>query len=292
MNRWVTLVFVATVLLDGCQPEDHEQVVPEMPTITTSWLALIDGSSTSSKTDTLRLSFDFTDGIFDFGLNPDELAPPYHPLNFFVSDNGQTTSIAGEPILSSSPPSFILLQPPATQTGTFVTFEKLRKQNPSQTYVCGKFTSQYERIGLKVADNKFVYNSSRITETVSTSLGQVLILGDSFLIERNRNHYNLIVDYLAEQPDGSFQVFDWQKEFCLPGYHGRVPMIGKGVTKFGPFRTQALSDQRALVHYGMASSGFRRLFGGKRLKIRFSIIDRSLNESNVVETDPILVPKE
>jgi hypothetical protein len=291
IKRLVTVFIFPCIFAMGCKQE-NEEPVPELPVITTSSLELIDGSgSPISKVDTLRLTFEFSDGDFDYGLNPEETLPPYHTLNFFLSNNSQTPAlIPGELMLPGNSPPFFLLQPPALESGTIVTFGKLKKQNGSQEYACEKFTDRYQRIGVKITDRDRVYNAASIIDTITSGLGQILILSDSFLIERNRNSRNLIVEYLVEQPDGSFEMFDWSKQFCQEGFNARVPLLGKQLVKWGPFKTQMLSDQRARVTYNMASIGFRILFGGKRLKIRFSIIDRSLNESGVVETDPILVP--
>lgn len=103
---------------------------------------------------------------------------------------------------------------------------------------------------------------------------------DTFYFERNPYHHNIKVEFLV-LTNGVFVPFDWTKEFAYPQcgitFDGRFPILSKDLS-----RPAALDGK---IRYGMASTGFNVLFSIKTLKLRVTILDRSLNPSNTVETD-------
>ncbi len=100
---------------------------------------------------------------------------------------------------------------------------------------------------------------------------------DTLYFELNENHYNIFVDFLVKQNDGSFQEFDWRTEFCTT-YDGRFPILAKDkdLTHRNPVE--------GTLRYAMLSTGFRLQFSIKTVKLRIQIQDRLLNKSNVIET--------
>jgi len=103
---------------------------------------------------------------------------------------------------------------------------------------------------------------------------------DTFYFERNPNHHNISVDFLVKNNSGVFEEFDWTEEFAYPQcgitFDGRFPVLSKDLT-----RAAALDGK---IRYAMASTGFLILFSVKTLKLRVTIMDRSLNQSNTVES--------
>jgi hypothetical protein len=100
---------------------------------------------------------------------------------------------------------------------------------------------------------------------------------DTVYFELNPDHYNIFVDFLVKQNDGSFQEFDWRTEFCTT-YDGRFPILAKN---------RDLSVQNPVegtLKYSMLSAGFKFQFSIKTLKLRIQIQDRLLNKSNIIET--------
>lgn len=98
---------------------------------------------------------------------------------------------------------------------------------------------------------------------------------DTLYIELNPDHYNIFVDFLVKQPDGSFKEFDFMNEFCTT-YDGRFPILSKDLSQKNPLE--------GVIRYGMGSQGFKVLFSIKTLKLRIQIQDRLLNKSNIIET--------
>ena len=193
------LILVSMVSFEACRQE-AEEPVPDLPSIISTQLEFV--AKVFNNADGLRLTVEFSDGIFDYGLNQGENVFPYHALNFFISQNNNpvSTPSSREQLRPQFSDSFYFIQPSPTQGGTIVTLEQLKMQNGSEEFSCREFTTKSDYVGVKVSDKAFIFNPSRIVDTIPSSFGQILIVKDSFRIEHNRNHFNLLVDYLVEQP--------------------------------------------------------------------------------------------
>ena len=100
---------------------------------------------------------------------------------------------------------------------------------------------------------------------------------DTVYFELNPDHYNIFVDFLVKQNDGSFEEFDWRTEFCTT-YDGRFPILAKN-------SDLSLNNSiEGTLRYAMLSTGFKLQFSIKTLKLRIQIQDRLLNKSNIIET--------
>jgi len=104
---------------------------------------------------------------------------------------------------------------------------------------------------------------------------------DTLYFELNPNHYNIFVDFYIKQPDNSFALYDWKKEFIYPncqvnGFDGRFPILSKDLSQ--------KTAQEGKIRYSMKSVGFLIFFSIKVLKLKISIQDRKLQRSNVIET--------
>ena len=106
------------------------------------------------------------------------------------------------------------------------------------------------------------------------------VITDTVYFQLNPDHYNIFVEFLVKNPDGSFTEFDWQTEFAYPNcgipFDGRFPVLSKDLSQQNPLEGN--------IRYGMVSTGFQILFSIKTLKLRVKIQDRALNKSNIIET--------
>jgi hypothetical protein len=104
-------------------------------------------------------------------------------------------------------------------------------------------------------------------------------LVDTLYFELNPDHYNIEIDFLVKNADGTFTEFDWTKEFnypnCGTSFDGRYPIL---------FKNEPGSPLEGSLQYGMGSIGFKVLFSIKTLKLRIQIKDRALNKSNEIFT--------
>jgi len=113
-----------------------------------------------------------------------------------------------------------------------------------------------------------------------TSVNDTLVItADTIQIERNPNHFNFFLTFLIDTTgNGDFREFNPALERnCAPPYHGRY------------FVLNTARDIRPLegeLQYSLVS-GFRLLFRNETIKLRIMIQDRTLHQSNTIETDPI-----
>jgi hypothetical protein len=276
----LTIVAAMTGLsLDSCDGSE-EPSYPVEPVITFNNLEFKKNNIVPSLPDTIQLTIDIQDGDFDLGLDHSELDSPYHSFDFFVDNNGARTRVIPTNHLDH-PYFFINTDLP----GKLVTFNYQNQSGTPLQYNCEDFIYS----DVLVNSESLIANPSTIGEDFSDVYFHV---HDTFFVERNPSHYNIEVDFLIEQNDGSFSEFDWMHEYCT-SFDGRFPYVetlGGGKTvDLGPFLIKRHSKAKATLTFSMVSLGYVPLFGGKELKLRVMIRDRALNSSNVIETSAVLI---
>jgi hypothetical protein len=105
------------------------------------------------------------------------------------------------------------------------------------------------------------------------------LVKDTLYFELNPNYYNITIDFLVKNSDGSFTEYDLTKEFNYPGcggtFDGRFPIL---------FKDKPGTPLEGTIRYGMGSTAFKAFFSIKTLKLRIQIKDRALNKSSFIET--------
>ena len=108
----------------------------------------------------------------------------------------------------------------------------------------------------------------------------------------NEDYQNIFIDFLYQNPDGSYSTFDFYEEYCVT-FDARVPSFSSWPQHqkmiAGPFEVTRKTLKKAQITYTMMSGGFRALFNSKKMKLRFYVKDRALNESNIIETREFLL---
>jgi hypothetical protein len=293
MNRFISASLLATVsFLTGCNNgDDREPDYPIEPYIESANVKFVEAGII----DSLNLSFNFRDGDMDLGLGYEmDLDSPYHAYNFYLEDEDQLVKISSntESINlhgSIEPINTPLVNVHKGKLATIRTRKKSAFQNLPE-YVSSFDCFNYFYGDLLVHEkNKAVFDESyNLVETFLNP--QVYHLKDTFYYERNENYFNITVDYLVKQVDGSFVEYDWLELNCA-NFDGRFPILTgmrKGVSvEVGPFKIDPFSSKDGQLRYSMRSSGFKILFGVKIIKLRVKIKDRALHDSNIIETNEI-----
>ena len=247
--------------------------------------------------DTLKLTINYRDGDGDLGLNYSEINPPFHSRNYFLAKDGVLFPVGiYNGITNENPPRIFspVLEVQPDQNGKLATSltRDLGYDLPPLEfpYTCSNYTGLDDSLYLLRKDDRILDATHTITKVIPIGNTELLkISGSNFYFEINPNYYTMLVDFLVEQPDGSFQEFDWRKEFCTT-FDGRFPVVStlpKGLSVSGPFDMRKKSKWEGSITYNMASIGFIPLFQGKRVKLSVSIKDRALHDSNVIETNVI-----
>lgn len=133
---------------------------------------------------------------------------------------------------------------------------------------------------LKYGDNDTLppYNcvDYEILRKESSVNGSLVVTADTLYVIRNPNYFNFFLTFLVKQADGSFREFNPALDRnCAPPYNGRFFILN---TEYD-IRPLTGELQYTLV------SGFRLLFRNDIIKLRVQIQDRSLNKSQILETE-------
>ena len=278
----ISLILVILVFISCHRPPEF----PETPNISFGRLHLTD-------TSTLILDFNIRDGNGDIGLASEDLFEPYHIYSFIVQ-NDTTVNISNnydgpfdvvrvaliptsvnlfkglneldEPIFESQS----ILIPVKAGVNSFFSDEDLR---PAE-FEC----EQYEIVSFyavaQVVENGFVVSESLIENV------------DTVFVQRNPFHFNINIDLLVKDGSNYIPYQEFVPEFisaCDPLFTSRFPIfdrsdIGRpldGSISYAFFSTQFATDNSVILN--------------ETLRLRFSIYDRALNQSNVVETEDFTI---
>jgi hypothetical protein len=286
------LLSLLWIVMLGCNSD--EPSYPIIPFIEGATLEYAKGFNF----DSLLLDFNYRDGDFDLGLSPEEsLDSPYHYSDFYMLSGTALTKT----VPTGIPTDYRMVIDPRNHPGKIATRRRLKNAGIDlSTFPCSDF---YRGLVLIRTTDTHIIDEEDDTQFELVGNEYYINVYDTFLIEANPNHYNITVDYLVEQADGAFSVFDWNEWAqkvspwnCGYGYsyNGRFPKPPSHPSKrvsSGPFIMRRTGKFSGSMHYKMASLGYPKIFGGKRIKVRVSIKDRELHESNVIETAPILIPQ-
>ena len=227
--------------------------------------------------DALTLTISFRDGDGNLGLSSTDIDPPFHDVNYYLANNGDIIELKKKTVYDDLP-QFVDVPPGVT--GKLVT--NRTPKNPLYkdlipTYVddhtsCTYYT--YTLNGLYVEeDDIHIFDESYNYEVLSyPNLPNVYMLVDTFYYQRNPTYANIDVEFWVKEGN-EYKLFDWEKEFCTISFNQRFMVLSD--------TDRPLSGS---LQYEMVTSGMKSIFGIKALKLKVRIRDRSLNNSNYIET--------
>lgn len=280
---------LALVLFNSCFDPPQYSIVPQIEYQRVEFVEVGD----FLESDTVILYIDFKDGDGDLGLESDpleepDIGDPYHDNNYFLEDGtGGLIPIPLEVRYSDIPPMLKL----SGEQGKLATSRTRAK--PSYSYLPG-FEGDgcphyylhngtpdtayygYNHVYISEEDSHIIDDSYYVEDTLTAGdLPDIYVVRDTVYFKPNLYHNNIHVDWLVQNNDGSFTEFDWTESGlgCGTDFDGRFPV---------------LEDQNRTVEgtlrYAMTSIGFLQLFSIKTLKLRITIWDRALHQSNIVES--------
>jgi hypothetical protein len=104
---------------------------------------------------------------------------------------------------------------------------------------------------------------------------------DTFLINRNENHFNIIVNFYRRRA-GQWEFLDLAGEPFFSTFNGRFPILN---TENYP------RPLEGVISYKMVSAGFTQIFRIDSLRVEVFIKDRALNNSNTITTPAFTLPQ-
>ena len=233
--------------------------VPEysdVPAISFVDLKFIDARTT----DSLILTFDFTDENGDIGLiSDDDVCIPYHPFSVVVdSSMRKIVTLSGE---NYRLPFFTIP----------VSVVDIDEENDRLIlYRCVSDYSTEIMIHSKKTDNRPLYNCEDYE----------IIGEDTVYVVRNEYHFNFFLNFQRKK-NGAYENIDFKRIFnttdCTVGnFNSRIPV----------FDSQAKSGT---ITYSINSLAFKGAFLDDSIRISFYIFDRTLNQSNTVYSPDFLL---
>jgi len=277
-----TILFVL-LLAAGCDEDEGEKDVPAEPLIESNALAFT--KLPSSGAGMFKLDLKVRDGDFNLGIA--NIDSPHHPFIVMLENNGGLEGII--PTYEEVNEVGLVYRVETAQTGKIATLAHMRKtQSEPPAYSCDVYL--YTRI---VADFDLVDETTcNILDTVLVDGDQMSLIADTLHVIVNENYYNIFVDFLVKQQDGSYEVFDWEQQDCTT-FDGRFfPLDDLAIGSISanePFEIKRISKSRMILSYSMRSLGFIALLSGRTVKLRAYIVDRALNNSNTIETEPVVI---
>jgi len=231
----------------------------------------------SVEQDSLIVTISFKDGDGDLGLSPDDIDAPFNEGSYFLEDNGVLFPLGTEERYTDLPPFTYRLT--SNAKGKLATVRTPGRPPFVLPNTCLSY--KYGEVYISEEDKDIFDNTYNLTQTLkSPNNPTAYVLLDTFYYEFNPNHYNIDVDFLIKAPTDpkadseGFIVFDWRiASNCSSNFYGRFPVLSD--------KKRALEGT---LRYGMKSSGFQPLLGGKTIKLQITIRDKALNNSNTIRT--------
>src|SRR5690606_30303824 len=194
--------------------------------------------------------------------------PPYNSTFYFLEDGtGELTKVPTYLRYSNLPPSFI--EPNSENQGKLVTIRTRNKPGYGSLpypYSCKDYI--YTSLYVSEENASLFDETYNIIDTLkSVSQPDVYVLKDTFYYELNPQHYNIDIDFLIRNTDGSgtYTEFDWNTLDCGTTFNGRFPVL-----------TDKPRVVEGTLTYNMTSIGFLQLFSVKVMKLRIRVRDRAL----------------
>lgn len=285
MKAHSLLLFVFSILLWSCFDSPDFSAVPKI-----KFEDIYFGKSRNEfNPDSLVISISFEDGDGDLGMPANYREEPFHEQNFFIgTPDGQLVPVGKRSVVLGYPrflsiPSNVegeLLVKRSRNNGIF--------QDKMVSYTADSACIYYTRLDsvymktadLRLLDESYDYYEIPINPPAEEpDFRSIVVVRDTFYIEKNSNYQNIDVEFYRKDLDPSnpsrtiFKLVNWRKEFCTEIFDARFPVLSS--------KENALSGT---IKYSMASTELESLMGPYIWKLRVKIRDQQLNTSNVVES--------
>lgn len=227
--------------------------------------------------DALVLTISFRDGDGDLGLSSADIEPPFHDINYYLANDGDIIELKKRTVYDQLP-QFVDIPPgvhgklATVRTPKDPLYKDLIPAYVDDHISCTDYI--YTITGLYVEEaDKHVFDESYNYEVLTyPNTPKIYMLVDTFYYKRNPTYANIDVEFWVKEGN-DYKLFDWEKEFCTSSFSQRFTVLSDN--------DRPLSGS---LQYDMETSGMKNIFGSKPLKLKVRIRDRSLNNSNFIET--------
>jgi hypothetical protein len=253
--RQLTLFTILGIGTTSCfDPPEY----PTTPQIEFSEVIFKDCTS-PTVADTLIVRIDFKDGDGNLGVDGEDIAPPFNNRWYFrKTPASQCEAGLAEPCSKTRRSTY-----DKSRLSEFVTY-KMRRTTPG-----------YDTL----PEFKTPYNCTNYEIVFDDLLRPV----DTVYFQLNQGFFNFFLDLYVKQNNGTFQKFDWTRQFTYPlcvtnGSYGRFPILAKDNN------LSLRIPLEGTISYRFPSTALLATFSIKTLKLKIRIVDRDFNFSNEIET--------
>lgn len=253
--RQLTISGILILSLASCfEPPEY----PIVPQIEFSGVVFKDCSN-PSVADTLIVSVDFKDGDGNLGIDGEDNNPPFNNRWYFrTTPATQCEPGVAEPCSKIKRSSF-----DPSRLSEFITY-KMRRTTPGYDTL-PEFKTPYNCINYEIV------------------FDDLLRPVDTIYFQLNERFFNFFLDLYVKQNDGSFQKFEWTRQFTYPlcvtnGSYGRFPILAKDSN------LSLNIPLEGTINYRFPSTALLATFSIKTLKLKIRIVDRDFNYSNEIES--------
>ncbi|MDH5610600.1 MAG: hypothetical protein OEY56_14065 [Cyclobacteriaceae bacterium] len=258
------LSIASLLLLGGCFELPEFPVTPEI-----SFHSVRFVETDAFGPDTLVLSFNFTDGDGDIGLDADEIYPPYHRFNYIVDSTVEFVYNRDYDLY------FV-----KDTTGNFVQYN--REGTAAPYYSISEYGSLVGTYSEGPIDLP-AYNCKNYIEVPDVDGNDIgADTQDTILIEPNIFQNNIVLAFYRKR-NGQMEdiTYLFSADPCQDSFNSRIPIFDEN--NIG-------RPLKGVIHYAIQSYGFKSVFLNDSIFIDFYIYDRALHQSNVVRSKGFTLP--
>jgi len=165
---------------------------------------------------------------------------------------------------------------PTTPTITYKSIALIKSTTTQAIEIKLNFTDGDGDIGLAAGDTLSPFNSNKMYDSLLAEI-----------VETNPNVFNYKVTFLFKNLDSTFKSCDDSPDICSEETGKRLALLQGRFEDLNPERkARPISGE---LTYNIPSAGLLSILGGKTIKLKIFIQDRSLNKSNTIETDSLLI---
>ncbi|RAV98601.1 hypothetical protein [Pseudochryseolinea flava] len=243
-------------------------------------------SLSSEVQDSIVIDLSFRDGDGDLGLNDSDTVPPYQTYQAYVADNGVIKPILVPKLFPTR--TDLLVLDFGNTTGRLVMSDLA--SHPQYTNVLPPFDpssncNRYMLIGsdrrlmkllVRMGDIDRVPDEFHLKDTTIGPTSYKLLKGNLYFT-RNKyvNNYHVrILEQVATNKFEEIFLSSENNEICYSPFDGRFPVL----------KDDTNSPLEGDLSYSLKSFGLLTVLSPRLFKFEISIVDRALNQSNVIET--------
>jgi len=289
-NISLLLIGALALAVMSCKDDQVDQA-PE-PVIKSAVIEYVEPDIGGSRREgIIKLSFQFHDADTDLGFDSNRFVSG--SINYFLhSHDGKMTPVSySDTLLGEHSSPVHILNVPTPSPGKLVTVRTASLVGfapENKNFICA-YPYEVCHLLIRSSDRSVMSDDQRPLEVVLS--GKTFYsLTDTLYWQENPDANNLRIQFLEVNAGNVVDECNWPDTHNT-NFNNRIPDIaglefGKRI-QMGVIAVTGFSSKDGLIEYQMASTDFRKVFSGKKIRLRVSVIDKAHHVSNVIESNDV-----